>query len=102
MLVRGVIPKTSPSITESVPAVAISKVHPAMVPVAVLLSLADQQSGHSSADMQRMDTAKPGEPAHLLKNRRVAVKHKISFFAKTMFIIWKKAVPNKTSVRHHR
>ena len=26
---------------------------------------ADQQSRHSSADMQRMDAAKPGEPAHL-------------------------------------
>ena len=32
---------------------------------AVLLSLQTNRAGHSSTDMQRMDTAKPGEPAHL-------------------------------------
>ena len=35
-----------------------------MVPVAVLLSLQTNRAGHPSADMQRMDTAKPGEPAN--------------------------------------
>ena len=38
-----------------------------MVPVAILLSLQINRTGHSSANMQRMDTAKPGAPAHLLQ-----------------------------------
>ena len=32
---------------------------------AVLLSLQTNRGGYSSTDMQRMDIAKPGEPAHL-------------------------------------
>ena len=32
---------------------------------AVLLSPQTNRAGYSSTDMQRMDTAKPGEPAHL-------------------------------------
>ena len=34
-------------------------------PSLFLLSLQTNRAGHSSADMQRMDTVKPGEPAHL-------------------------------------
>ena len=34
-------------------------------PSLFLLSLQTNRAGHSSADMQRMDTVKPGEPVHL-------------------------------------
>ena len=58
-----------------------------MVPVAVLLSLQTNRAGHSSTDMQRMDTAKPGEPAHLSRKSRVVVKHWISSVCRTMCVI---------------
>ena len=54
-----------------------------MVPVAVFLSLQNNRAGESSTDLQRVDQQNQTNQRICLENRRVAVKHWISFVCRT-------------------